>query len=118
MYVYIKSEENLWTTGFYGPDSEWNSDDDFNSKEDAANRVAYLNGNPKAKQGKKIETVKELNITDLLRVIQETDPSKQPGQRINWTVERRDSTTIDYRTKAIFYNGHDLLDYLHNNQFA
>lgn len=46
MYVYIRSEENLWTVGFYAPDGEWHSDSDYgySYREEAADRVAYLNG--------------------------------------------------------------------------
>ncbi len=48
MYVYIESERNvdgsLWTVGFYSPDGKWHSESDHNSKEKAAERVAWLNG--------------------------------------------------------------------------
>jgi hypothetical protein len=45
-YVYVKSEPQLWTVGFYSPDGKWHPDKDFSRPEDAADRVAYLNGNP------------------------------------------------------------------------
>ena len=44
MYVYIKSEPNLWTVGFYDPNGKWIAESDYNSKEDAAERVHWLNG--------------------------------------------------------------------------
>ncbi len=44
MYVYIKSEPNLWTVGSYDPKGEWHPDTDHKSKESAAERVHYLNG--------------------------------------------------------------------------
>jgi len=44
MYVYIRSEPNLWTVGFYAPDGKWNSESDYSSREEAAKRVHYLNG--------------------------------------------------------------------------
>lgn len=44
MYVYIQSEPSLWTVGFYSPDGEWMSESDHGNKEDAANRVHWLNG--------------------------------------------------------------------------
>ena len=47
MYVYINSEPGLWTVGFYSPDGEWNPESDHTTKDEAANRVAYLNGNNK-----------------------------------------------------------------------
>lgn len=44
MYVYIQSEPNLWTVGFYSPDDKWNPESDHKTKESAAERVHYLNG--------------------------------------------------------------------------
>jgi len=47
MYVYIRSqfpEEKLWTVGFYKPDGKWEPESDHESAEEAAKRVAYLNG--------------------------------------------------------------------------
>lgn len=44
MYVYIKSEPNLWTVGFYNPKGEWIPDSDYDSPTEAAKRVHYLNG--------------------------------------------------------------------------
>jgi len=46
MYVYIRSEPGLWTVGFYSPDGKFNPESDYNSSEEAAKRVAYLNGGP------------------------------------------------------------------------
>lgn len=42
MYVYKRTEPNLWTVGFYGP--EWEPDSDHDSPEQAAERVRWLNG--------------------------------------------------------------------------
>jgi len=44
MYVYIKSEDRLWTVGFYSPDGKWQAESDWDNKEDASRRVAWLNG--------------------------------------------------------------------------
>ena len=44
MYVYILSEPNLYTVGFYKPDGKWMPESDWSDKEDAAKRVNYLNG--------------------------------------------------------------------------
>lgn len=44
MYIYKRTEPNLWTVGFYDPQGQWNSESDWNSTRDAADRVAYLNG--------------------------------------------------------------------------
>lgn len=43
-YVYIRTEPNLWTVGFYDPDGKWQAESDHNSTEEAAKRVNYLNG--------------------------------------------------------------------------
>ena len=53
MYVYLKSEPNLWTVGFYDPSGEWHPESDFNSTAEAAARVAYLNGNSEARRGER-----------------------------------------------------------------
>lgn len=54
MWVYIHSEHSsdhdLYTVGFYGPDDKWNTDSDWNTKEDAAKRVHYLNGGKEPNQ--------------------------------------------------------------------
>lgn len=44
MWVYIQTEPNLYTVGFYSPDGKWHTDSDWAMKQDAAKRVAYLNG--------------------------------------------------------------------------
>jgi hypothetical protein len=44
MYVYIQSEKKLWTVGFYDPQGKWHSESDHGIREDAAERVHYLNG--------------------------------------------------------------------------
>jgi hypothetical protein len=43
-YVYIKSEPQLWTVGFYRPDGTWEPESDHEYKVDAIERVHYLNG--------------------------------------------------------------------------
>jgi len=45
-YVYLRSEPGLWTVGFYRPDGTWEPESDQTSQDDAANRVAWLNGGP------------------------------------------------------------------------
>jgi hypothetical protein len=44
MYVYILSKPGLYTVGFYTPKGRWHPENDYNSKEEAAARVHYLNG--------------------------------------------------------------------------
>lgn len=43
-WVYLRSEPQLWTVGFYRPDGKWESESDHGSPEEAATRVHYLNG--------------------------------------------------------------------------
>ena len=43
-YVYIKSEEKLWTVGFYKPNGQWVPESDHASAADAAKRARWLNG--------------------------------------------------------------------------
>jgi hypothetical protein len=44
MYVYKRTEPGLWTVGYYAPDGKWYTDSDHGDPEEAANRVAWLNG--------------------------------------------------------------------------
>lgn len=47
-YVYIQTEPNLWTVGFYDPSGVWHSESDHDSPEEAARRVAFLNSGGRA----------------------------------------------------------------------
>ena len=53
MYVYIRSEPGLWTVGFYDPTGKFQTDSDHNDKNEAANRVSFLNGNPNPNHSEK-----------------------------------------------------------------
>lgn len=44
MYVYLRSEPQLWTVGFYDPSGKWIAESDHDTPDAAAKRVAYLNG--------------------------------------------------------------------------
>lgn len=44
MFVYIKSDDELWTVGHYKPDGKWVPESDHGVEEDAAKRTAWLNG--------------------------------------------------------------------------
>jgi len=48
MYVYIESEKGLYTVGFYDPTGEWHPESDHETTEEAAKRVAWLNGGNEA----------------------------------------------------------------------
>jgi hypothetical protein len=43
-YVYMSFEPGLWTVGFYDPAGKWQPESDHGSSEEAAKRVAWLNG--------------------------------------------------------------------------
>lgn len=61
MYVYIRSEPNLYTVGFYSPDGKWNPDSDFGTRDEARQRVNYLNGgNDLAKLKTELDNFKSL----------------------------------------------------------
>lgn len=47
-YVYVMSEPGLWTVGFFDPSGKWHAESDFNDREEAARRVAWLNGSAEA----------------------------------------------------------------------
>ncbi len=44
MYVYLRSEPQLWTVGYYDGKQKWIPESDHSSSDDAAERVAWLNG--------------------------------------------------------------------------
>ncbi|MCK4521379.1 MAG: hypothetical protein KAU20_02310 [Nanoarchaeota archaeon] len=47
MYVYKETDKGLWTVGFYDPDGKWHPESDFDKREEAADRVSFLNGGGK-----------------------------------------------------------------------
>ena len=48
-WVYIQSEPGLYTLGFYALNGGWHADSDHGKREEAAERVHYLNGNKHSK---------------------------------------------------------------------
>jgi len=44
MYVYIKKGLGVWTVGFFDPKGKWQTESDHYSPQQAAERVAWLNG--------------------------------------------------------------------------
>jgi len=52
MWVYIETEPNLYTVGFYKPDGEWEAESDHPSSAEAAKRVHYLNGGKEEEEEK------------------------------------------------------------------
>lgn len=43
-WVYIRSERELYTVGFYKPDGTWEAESDYPTPDEAAARVHWLNG--------------------------------------------------------------------------
>ena len=43
-YIYIRTEPQVWTVGFYKPSGEFEPESDHEYKENAALRVNFLNG--------------------------------------------------------------------------
>jgi hypothetical protein len=66
MYIYKQTEPKLWTVGFYTPDGEWIPEKDFDDPENAADRVAILNG-----RGKVPADTVEIRTTEALEKIAE-----------------------------------------------
>lgn len=44
MWVYKEGPNGLFLVGYFAPDGTWFTESSFRTKEDAANRVNYLNG--------------------------------------------------------------------------
>lgn len=44
MWVYRRTEQGVWTAGYYTPSGEWVPDSDHPTQSAAADRVHYLNG--------------------------------------------------------------------------
>jgi hypothetical protein len=57
-FVYIKSEPNLWTVGFYDPAGKFQPDSDHDTKQAAAHRVCELNGAYEVPESKLREAAK------------------------------------------------------------
>ncbi len=43
-WVFIESEPELWTVGFYKPDGTWVGEGDYHVKAEAMLQVHFLNG--------------------------------------------------------------------------
>ena len=43
-WVYIRTENQLWTVGFYDPSGKFQPDSDWDNRDEARERVHYLNG--------------------------------------------------------------------------
>ncbi|MBA7535089.1 hypothetical protein ES705_27340 [subsurface metagenome] len=57
MYVYWRSEPQLWTVGYYTPDGQRETESDHPSTVEAAARVHYLNGGEEEKSVLRPDTI-------------------------------------------------------------
>jgi hypothetical protein len=75
MYVYVKKGLGVWTVGFFDPKGKWQPESDLYSPQQAAERVAWLNG-------KQISTFDSdrLSFNELLHCLQTDlwDPNNKP----------------------------------------
>ena len=44
MYIYKRTEEQLWTVGYYDPSGKFQPESDHDTSEEAAKKVHWLNG--------------------------------------------------------------------------
>lgn len=64
MYVYKRTDHQLYTVGFYSPDGEWEPESDHDNIRDAAARVVSLNGGTQIKNPSKDECDQLLKSID------------------------------------------------------
>jgi len=50
MWVYKRTDPGCWTVGYYDPAGKWWTDSDHSTREEAAKRVAWLNGSSAVNQ--------------------------------------------------------------------
>lgn len=53
-YVYVRTTghgENFYVVGFFDPNGKWHPEQDCNTREEAAERVAWLNGSGRPQGG-------------------------------------------------------------------
>lgn len=80
-YVYVKSEPGLWTVGFYDPTGQWHSEQDCSSTEEAAERVAWLNGGAAPSKAKKQRAVSERPVDPKFEEFRKVYPKRVGGHR-------------------------------------
>lgn len=71
-YVYRRSEPGLWTVGFYDPDGKFQTDSDHGVREEAAARVAFLNGGGVGRSENGCDDLVDVVLADLDRRIDGT----------------------------------------------
>jgi hypothetical protein len=81
MYVYKRTEPNLWTVGFYHGD-KWEPDSDHDSPSKAAKRVRYLNGGQDAAPELLAALQMVLELADTQCIFLEPDEEAQIKQAL------------------------------------
>lgn len=105
MHVYIKSEPTLWTVGFYRPDGGWEPESDHGSSEEAAARVAWLNGGqaPEPKEEERLRA----ELEDARRWIVGTKREVLKVARMQWDKEAGMGGDVQQELHLILGMWHD-----------
>lgn len=85
-YVYIKSEPQLWTAGFYKPNGLWMSESDHPNEDEAADRVHFLNGGAVSTNPEIIRVLKltQKNIASMLHMLPIRTPDTDRKSLESW----------------------------------
>lgn len=67
-YVYKRTEPSLWTVGYYEPNGRWEPESDHGTSDEAAKRVAWLNGDPRSGMVKFMGRSNDLSVGSAERV--------------------------------------------------
>lgn len=86
MYVYIRSEPQLWTVGHYDPQGRWQPESDHSTAGEAAERVAYLNGGPALNLLRRLATHDHVNLGELVYTVRERELKGWDGPAVqSWS---------------------------------
>ena len=95
MYVYIKSEPQLWTVGFYQPDGQWQPESDHATSEEAAERTSkkeLLKMGDSIKKCGDMWTKMALPLKDALDAKEPASLVKTVPARLNEIADREEKT--------------------------
>lgn len=104
MYVYKRSEPQLWTVGYYDPQGKWQPESDHESSEDAAKRVNYLNGETQITVGETnvFEVLAGMNEIAVRRFISECILCNNTYRGNGFTISGARIATIEEMLKEIY----------------
>lgn len=83
LWIYRQTEPELYTVGHYSPDGKWQTDSDHGSKEEASDRVAFLNGTDFALRKDHLEIAKLLSNVGI-----EHSGFKMQAPRVQMLIDR------------------------------